>query len=122
MDTGAEGRSRQQEARKTMGSNSMNPGRGFACRYRGIRESSAVPVTTDGQEKEEEDTSIGRTQAEARVPGDRRLRAGFVRGASAYGTPGKGAWWSRAMARHCSACGLAVGHSCLTFHSLQKPQ
>ena len=39
MDTGAEGRGRQQEARKKMGSNSMNHWEGLLlCRYQGIRE------------------------------------------------------------------------------------
>lgn len=52
-DTGAEGRSRQGEARKKKGSNSTNPWEGLLlCRYQSTRESSLALINADRQERE----------------------------------------------------------------------
>ena len=84
MDTGAEGRGRQWEARKKMGSNSMNHWEGLLlCRYQGIRE---------GEKRARAHVSgnlIWRGK-EARVPGAGRLGASICEGVleerAAYGT------------------------------------
>lgn len=131
MDCRAEVRGRQREARKKIGSSSMNSWEGLLLAGLRASESPVASVTTGriGNRKRAHTgvwaPDMGRGRAKgARIWEDPQW--GCVRGgggrSSLWHLPGRGLAGVEQMVGTIVPCGLMAGHSFLIFLSLQEPQ